>query len=77
MKLRYERKYLVNNELLEPLRKRFMPFLIPDLNADQTDLKSESFIELDKLVELLQKNPTIKIEIAGHTVKKLKDLRIE
>jgi len=41
MILRYERKYLVNNELLEPLRKRFMPFLIPDLNADQTELKSE------------------------------------
>ena len=30
-------------------------------------MKPESFIELDKLVELLQKNPTIKIEIAGHT----------
>ena len=41
MKLRYERKYLVNNELLEALRKRFMPFLVPDLNADQTDSKSE------------------------------------
>lgn len=41
MKLRYERKYLVNNDLLEPLRKRFMPFLIPDLNADSTELKSE------------------------------------
>jgi hypothetical protein len=41
MRLRYERKYLVNNESLEPLRKRFMPFLIPDLNADSTELKSE------------------------------------
>jgi SPX domain protein involved in polyphosphate accumulation len=41
MRLRYERKYLVNNEMLEPMRKRFMPFLVPDLNADQTELKSE------------------------------------
>ena len=44
MKLRYERKYLVNNELLEPLRKRFMPFLVPDINADQTQLKSEYIV---------------------------------
>ena len=27
--------------MLEPMRKRFMPFLVPDLNADQTELKSE------------------------------------
>lgn len=44
MKLRYERKYLVNNEMLEPMRKRFMPFLVPDLNADQTELKSEYIV---------------------------------
>lgn len=31
------------------------------------DLKDESKIELDKLVAFLQKNPTIKIEISGHT----------
>lgn len=30
-------------------------------------LKNESRVELDKLVELLQKNPTMKIEISGHT----------
>ena len=30
-------------------------------------MKSESFVELDKLVEILQKNPSIKIEISGHT----------
>lgn len=34
---------------------------------DKSDLKSESFVELDKLVEILQKNPSIKIEISGHT----------
>lgn len=31
------------------------------------DLKEESKIELDKLVAFLQKNPSIKIEISGHT----------
>jgi outer membrane protein OmpA-like peptidoglycan-associated protein/tetratricopeptide (TPR) repeat protein len=31
------------------------------------DLKEESKIELDKLVAFLQKNPTLKIEISGHT----------
>ncbi len=31
------------------------------------DLKDESKIELDKLVAFLQKNPTLKIEISGHT----------
>ena len=30
-------------------------------------LKDESKTELNKLVELLTKNPTIKIEIGGHT----------
>lgn len=31
------------------------------------ELKPESYVELDKLVELLTQNPKIKIEIAGHT----------
>jgi outer membrane protein OmpA-like peptidoglycan-associated protein/tetratricopeptide (TPR) repeat protein len=31
------------------------------------DLKEESKFELDKLVAFLQKNPTVKIEISGHT----------
>jgi hypothetical protein len=30
--------------MLEPMRKRFMPFLVPDLNADQTELKSEYIV---------------------------------
>lgn len=36
-----------------------------DLN--KTDLRKESFVELNKLRDLLQKNPQIKIEIGGHT----------
>jgi outer membrane protein OmpA-like peptidoglycan-associated protein len=34
---------------------------------DKSNLKPESFVELDKLVELLKKNPTVKIEISGYT----------
>lgn len=36
-----------------------------DLN--KTDLRTESYVELNKLRDLLQKNPQIKIEIGGHT----------
>ena len=34
---------------------------------DKTTLKSESFIELDKVVDLLKSNPSVEIEISGHT----------
>ena len=34
---------------------------------DKSELKPELFAELDKLVELLLKNPAVKMEIAGHT----------
>ena len=37
------------------------------IDFDKTTLKSESFVELDKVVDFLQKNPTVEIEIAGHT----------
>lgn len=36
MAMRYERKYLVPNELMVPLRKRLMPFLSPDPNGHIT-----------------------------------------
>ena len=36
-------------------------------DTDQFDLKQESTVELQKLVELLTKNPKLKIEISGHT----------
>lgn len=35
--------------------------------TDKYDLKPESRIELDKLIQLLEKNPQISIEIGGHT----------
>ncbi len=34
---------------------------------NSTELKAESFIELDRIVDIMQKNPTVKIEIGGHT----------
>lgn len=40
---------------------------------DKTTLKSESFVELNKVVEFLEDNPTVEIEIAGHTDSKGSD----
>jgi len=40
---------------------------------DKTTLKSESFVELDKVVEFLNNNPSVEIEIAGHTDSKGSD----
>jgi outer membrane protein OmpA-like peptidoglycan-associated protein len=34
---------------------------------DKTTLKSESYTELDRVVDFLKRNPTVEIEIAGHT----------
>lgn len=34
---------------------------------DKTTLKSESFVELNKVVDLLKQNPSVEIEISGHT----------
>lgn len=56
------------NVLLEPLtvnNKITLNNVFFDF--DKSELKAESFIELDKLVDLLKKNPAVKIEIAGHT----------
>lgn len=36
-------------------------------DTDKYDLKSESSVELAKLLDLLRKNPKMKIEISGHT----------
>lgn len=48
----------VNNKIV--LNNVFFDF-------DQSELQATSFVELDKVAELLQKNPTVKIEISGHT----------
>ena len=40
---------------------------------DKTDLRPESITELNKVVEFLKTNPTVKVEIAGHTDSKGSD----
>jgi OmpA-OmpF porin, OOP family len=40
---------------------------------DKTNLKNESFTELDKVVEFLKQNPSVEIEISGHTDNKGSD----
>ncbi|GAB1444537.1 hypothetical protein MASR2M41_01450 [Flammeovirgaceae bacterium] len=40
---------------------------------DKTSLKPESFIELNKVVDLLKTNPSVEIEISGHTDSKGSD----
>ncbi len=40
---------------------------------NKATLKSESFVELNKVIDFLQGNPTIEIEIAGHTDNKGSD----
>jgi OmpA-OmpF porin, OOP family len=40
---------------------------------DKTTLKKESFVELNKVVDFLKENPTVEIEIAGHTDNKGSD----
>ncbi len=40
---------------------------------DKTDLRDESVMELDRVVEFLKSNPTVRIEIAGHTDSKGSD----
>ena len=36
-------------------------------DVNKFDLKPESQVELDKLVQLLKENPSLKIQISGHT----------
>jgi outer membrane protein OmpA-like peptidoglycan-associated protein len=36
-------------------------------DVNKTDLKPESQVELDNLVQLMKDNPTLKIQINGHT----------
>src|SRR3546814_11324550 len=42
---------------------------ISDWSSDvcSSDLKSESFAELDKVIEFMKQNPAVVIELSGHT----------
>ena len=56
------------NVLLEPILSNSKVILNNVFfDFDKSELNSASFMELDKVVELLQKNPAIRIEISGHT----------
>ena len=36
-------------------------------DTDKSDLREESFIELDKYAKLLNENPSLQVQVAGHT----------
>jgi peptidoglycan-binding protein ArfA len=55
------------DEFADLLKKRKLTLNHISFEKGSAKLKSESFIELDKLVETLKANPTIRIELAGHT----------
>lgn len=72
-----------NNEGLSPLSKDL--YLQPIevgvtvrlknvyFDFDKTTLQSKSFVELDKVADFLKQNPSVEIEIAGHTDNKGSD----
>ncbi len=58
----------VVNVFLEPIRKDAKEILSNIFfDSGKADLRSESFAELDKLQKLLKQNPTLQVEISGHT----------
>jgi len=59
---------LILNVPLEPIREGAVMVLKNIFfDSDKYNLKEASKAELDKLIQLLTSNPTIKIEIGGHT----------
>jgi outer membrane protein OmpA-like peptidoglycan-associated protein len=56
------------NVFLEPIRKDVREVLNNIFfDSGKADLRPESFAELDKLQQLLKQNPTLQVEISGHT----------
>jgi outer membrane protein OmpA-like peptidoglycan-associated protein len=56
------------NVLLEAIRKDVKEVLNNIFfDSGKADLRPESFAELDKLQKLLKQNPTLQVEISGHT----------
>ncbi|WP_169737648.1 OmpA family protein [Thermonema rossianum] len=52
---------------LQPLRKGAKINLMVFFDFDKAELRPESVQELKRLVELLRRHPSLKLEIAGHT----------
>jgi outer membrane protein OmpA-like peptidoglycan-associated protein len=74
----YSDNFLMANKNIDSTYEKNIPLLPIETNAaivlkniffdiNKFELKPESQIELDKLVQLLADNPAIKIEISGHT----------
>lgn len=59
---------VLKNVELTPIQKD-VPVVLRNIffETGSAELKPESRVELDKLVDLLKKNPSMKIEISGHT----------
>ena len=74
----YSDNFLLDVNIADSIFKKDIPLQPLEANAsivlsniffdvNKFDLKETSQVELDKLVELLNENPTLKIQISGHT----------
>lgn len=74
----YSDNYSLKNKVADSTYEKNIPLQPIEANAsvvlrniffdfNKYELKSESQVELDKVVQLLQDNPTLKIQIEGHT----------
>lgn len=74
----YSDNFLLSKESPDSTYKKNIPLQPIAVNADMVlnniffdvnkyELKPESQVELDKIVQLLKDNPSVKIEISGHT----------
>lgn len=74
----YSDSYLLGNEAPDSVYRKNIPLQPIEVNASivlknvffeskKYDLNPQSQVELDKVVQLLNDNPTVKIQISGHT----------
>jgi outer membrane protein OmpA-like peptidoglycan-associated protein/tetratricopeptide (TPR) repeat protein len=74
----YSDNFLLSRKLPDSIYEKNIPLQPIEINAfivlnniffetNKYDLKPESQTELDKVIQLLNDNPTLKIEISGHT----------
>lgn len=74
----YSDNYLLSKEFADSTYEKNIPLQPIEVNAsivlnniffdvNKYELKPESQVELDKVIALLKENPTVKIEISGHT----------
>jgi len=54
---------------LQPVNKKGINFVLPNIyyDYDKADIRPDAAIVLNKLVEVLQENPTLKIELSSHS----------